>query len=305
MKKGPVLSLCIPTNGVIEWVIPVLDSIFAQNIDESILEVVVTDNGDNQSFSDAMLHYSKAHTNLKYIRNNSYMFMNQIEALNVASGRYLKFLNHRSLLLDDSICKIIEFLQLLDDNTVIYFSNGCIDNGNNIIYCKSFNEFISKLGRYISWTSGVGIWRKDFEKLSEFNSYDIISPHSEILFANKKADKYIIYNYKYFKEIDNGHAKKGNYDLFRAFAIEEEEIVLRLYLKNHITSTTMKKVLQDYKDFLMELYLNFFILNKECSYDLTGFENSMGIFFNKYEIIVGAYILALKKSIIYMKKYLN
>ena len=47
MEKNVLISLCMPTNGVIEWVFPVLDSIFGQGVDDNLYEVVVTDNGDN------------------------------------------------------------------------------------------------------------------------------------------------------------------------------------------------------------------------------------------------------------------
>ena len=35
MGKQPLLSLCIPTNGVNEWVIPVIDSIYENKIGEN------------------------------------------------------------------------------------------------------------------------------------------------------------------------------------------------------------------------------------------------------------------------------
>ena len=37
---GPIISLCIPTNGVIEWIFPVLDSIYVQGVEENLFEVV-------------------------------------------------------------------------------------------------------------------------------------------------------------------------------------------------------------------------------------------------------------------------
>ena len=43
MEQRPLLSLCIATNGVSEWVFPVLDSIYSQEVDQSLYEVVVTD----------------------------------------------------------------------------------------------------------------------------------------------------------------------------------------------------------------------------------------------------------------------
>ena len=70
----PLISLCIPTNGVIEWVFPVLDSIYSQNVDNELFEVVVTDNGNNAEFFTLMSEYAEKHNNLKYQKNNAYMF---------------------------------------------------------------------------------------------------------------------------------------------------------------------------------------------------------------------------------------
>ena len=46
----PLVSLCIPTNGVVEWVFPVLDSIYNQIVDNALFEIVITDNGNNVVF---------------------------------------------------------------------------------------------------------------------------------------------------------------------------------------------------------------------------------------------------------------
>ena len=44
--QNTILSLCMPTNGVVEWVFPVLDSIFEQGCNSDDFEVIITDNGD-------------------------------------------------------------------------------------------------------------------------------------------------------------------------------------------------------------------------------------------------------------------
>ena len=54
MSEDLLLSLCIPTNGVSEWVFPVLDSIYDGNEEGSEFEVIVTDNGNNQDFETKM-----------------------------------------------------------------------------------------------------------------------------------------------------------------------------------------------------------------------------------------------------------
>ena len=81
-----LLSLCIPTNGVIEWVRPVLDNIFSQGINEELYEVVVCDNGNDLKFEQMMREYEIVHNNLVYRKTTAYQFYNQIEAFKIASG---------------------------------------------------------------------------------------------------------------------------------------------------------------------------------------------------------------------------
>ena len=50
MNKQPILSLCIPTNGAVEWILPVIDSIYSQGYDNEKFEVVITDNGKESKF---------------------------------------------------------------------------------------------------------------------------------------------------------------------------------------------------------------------------------------------------------------
>ena len=44
-----LLSICIPTNGVSRWVIPTLDNLYSLGADETLFEVVVADNGGDES----------------------------------------------------------------------------------------------------------------------------------------------------------------------------------------------------------------------------------------------------------------
>ena len=56
-KEELMVSLVVPTNGVIEWVFPVLDSIYQDEPDHGRFEVIVTDNGDNEEFQRQMESY--------------------------------------------------------------------------------------------------------------------------------------------------------------------------------------------------------------------------------------------------------
>ena len=90
----PVISLCLPTNGIIEWVFPVLDSIYDQEVDEELFEVIVTNNGDDMRFHEKMEMYANQHKNLIYKKTDAYLFHNQLEALSLACDSFFKFVNH-------------------------------------------------------------------------------------------------------------------------------------------------------------------------------------------------------------------
>ena len=122
-------SLCIPTNGVVEWVMPVLDSIYNEKFDEGLFEVVVMDNGSNQEFHDAMIKYVKKHDNLSYYQTNASGFKCQIEAFKKAEGKFVKFLNHRMIILPGFLSYLHEFVKKNEkEKSIIYFSNGVLND---------------------------------------------------------------------------------------------------------------------------------------------------------------------------------
>lgn len=291
----PFLSLCLPTNGIIEWVFPVLNSIYEQGVDNKLFEVIVTDNGNNSEFGDLMNNYTEHHENLIYKKTDAYMFHNQLEALKLASGEYLKFINHRATMTENSITELIKIIvENKAEKPAMYFSNGVLKEDYTL---NSFDLFVRTLGHYASWTTGVGIWKADYDKLPVDLKIDKISPHSCILFANRDKHEYKIYNFVFSEEIGTDHSKKGSYDLFKAFGIEELTITQNLYIDGDITTLTLKKVKNDYRKFVAILYWDFVIRKKPCSYDLTGFDDAMGIYFNKYDIIFQAYFTGLKRAI--------
>lgn len=295
MKRQPKISLCLPTNGIIEWVFPVLDSIYRQNVDNSLFEVIVTDNGNNDEFKYMMEKYSNKKENLIYKKTNAFMFHNQLEALKLASGEYLKLINHRGVLLEGTLSEMIAIIERYQqEKPVIYFSNNVIKKNYEV---ESFDAFVRHLGVYASWTTGVGIWKSDYDKLPADIKIDKISPHSCILFAERQKSKYVIHNLHFCKEIENCHANKGTYDLFKAFGVEELSITQNLYIDGDISAKTLKSVKNAYRKFLQGLYWDFVIRKSPCSYDLTGFDDAMGIYFNKRNIVFGAYLIGVKRLI--------
>jgi hypothetical protein len=291
------LSLCIPTNGVSEWVFPVLDSIFNQNADESLYEVIVTDNGDNEDFHAVMSNYALKHENLTYRKTNAFLFQNQIEALRIAKGEFLKFVNHRAVLEEGAIQWMLDVIrENINVKPVIYLSNGVLDlHGRNEYF--SFDDFVRGLKHYASWTTGVGVWRSDFERIPKDWVYNKISPHSDVLFFERHKRKYVIDDRVWSHEIDSSHKNKGKYDLYKALAVEEISVTLGLFLDGDISSETLKTVIEAYKNFVAFCYWSFNVKHEPCSYEIDGFNDAMGIFMTKREVIMRAWSRALTEAL--------
>lgn len=292
---SPILSLCLPTNGIVEWVLPVLDSIYDSDVDRGRFEVVVTDNGISDVLEREIESYCKKYQNLVYRRTNARLFDNQLEALKLAKGEYFKLVNHRFVFLEGALQGMIEYLQSVKEvKPVIYFSNGVLKQRKQCIECQGFDGFVKTLRRYASWTTGVGIWKEQYDKLPDEFTYDEISPHSAILFSERKADSYIINDLPFCAEIEAGHKRKGKYDLFRAFGVEEVFITQKLLMDGDITPQTFKLVKRDYGRFVGELCFRFLVMKEPCSYDLSGFNDALGVYFRRGDIYRAAFFSAGK-----------
>lgn len=292
------LSLCLPTNGITEWVIPSLDSIYEENMDEDKFEVIVTDNGNNSLFEEIMTDYAQKHNNLLYKKTDAYMFDNQLDALRFAKGDYLKFVNHRSVWKPGRLQYMYDFLEKYEaEKPVIYFANGGMGWGPVYREYFSFDEFVKNLGINGTWTTGVGIWKEDFDRIPKNYKYDKISPHAGILYAERKKNKYIINDLYWMRESDADHSKKGKYDLYKAFAVDEFIITINLYRDGDISIETLKTVKECFREFLKVLYCDFNLCKMPCSYDLTGFEVYIDVFFDKEDIVEGGKLKYLEKKL--------
>lgn len=293
MNKEIQLSLCIPTNGVIEWVQPVLNSIYEEKHPIGNFEVIVTDNGNNKNFSNFMKAYCNRHDNLIYKKTDAVQFKNQIEAFKLASGKLIKFVNHRMVLLPGGLNYLLEFVSKNENSQpfVYFLDNVCGGEYDN------FDQFVKELSYWSSYSGGVAIWKNDFNKIDLNKSFNKLFPHTDIIFCAKDKEKYIIDNHKIMESLPTDETKKGKYNLFYAFAIEYPSIILELYREGAISYNTLKKVKDDNFKFLIGLYTDYIILRKPCSYDLSAYKENLKIFYEKNNLIFGVIVCLMKKVI--------
>ncbi|WP_033162445.1 glycosyltransferase [Sharpea azabuensis] len=298
MSNEIQLSLCIPTNGILEWVKPVLDSIYSEEKPIAKFEVIVTDNGNNEKFYEFMKNYSKAHDNLIYRKTNAVQFNNQIEAFKLASGKLIKFINHRKVLLPGSLNYLLEFVEKYQSSKpFVYF----LEDDNAGVY-ENFDSFVSGLSYFSSYSGGIAMWRDDFMKIDLNKPFNVLFPHTDMLFSARKKKQYIIDGHSITKDLPTDETKKGKYNLFFAFAVEYPSIILELYRNGDITYKTLKKVKEDNYGFLCMLYLNYIILKKPCSYDLQNYKDNLRIYYGNRLMPIEVFKTVVKKSMNLIKR---
>lgn len=245
----PLLSLCIPTYGVVEWVLPVLESIYSQGCEKNKFEVVVTDNGRNSALEDAISKYD--YPNLRYYRTSSPGFTNQIDAFRKGTGLFCKMINHRSKLLAGSLEKMLRLVERYkDEKPILYFADGVID-APAITECKNVDDFCSKLSYYTSWSNGVGIWREDLQNLDESKICNMF-PHLVFLFYLRKQSRYVIWNEKFDVQTDD--RGKGGYNIIYTFAVVFLDEMHKLVQEGRLSDNNFNKIRIALLPFLSQWY---------------------------------------------------
>lgn len=286
------LSICIPTNGVIEWMKPVMESILSQQADPAEYEVVVSDNGDHEDFREYMERLASEHENIRYCRSSSQGFLNQLDAFRMASGRFIKFLNHRFTLREGAVAEFIRIAKTFwEEKPQLYFTNGSL--GKEALYrFTSFDDYVRKLSFYSSWSGGVAFWQGD-PIPTEAKSR--IFPHLEMVLDPKKTS-FVIDNAPLMDELPSDSTKKGSYNLFEAFAVEYYEYYLRMQENGLISEATLKDFRTKLSLYLSSLYCDFIVNRTPCSYDLSGCDELISKYFDLESVRKNASVLSLRQQ---------
>lgn len=291
-----LLSLCIPTYGMTKWIVPVLESIYGQGGDDNIFEVIISDNGKESTLLNDISCYMHCHNNIKYIHNSSLGFMNQINAFNAASGVLIKMLNHRSCLKNGALQYLLDVVNArCKRKDIMYFSNGVLSI-KGIRECTSFSDFMRTLSYFASWSAGVAVWKEDYNRMI-IDRYSPLYPHLSWLCYYTDRGNYVVDNTNLFIDITSSHSEKGSYNLFNAFGVEYVNILKSLKNDNAISETCFLFCKKDLEGFITDLYYKFVVCNEKCSYDLSGYVDSINYYYD-YEQINKSALEKYRKSIL-------
>ena len=293
----PLLSICLPTNGAVQFVTKVLDSIYAQeDADKSKYEVFITDNGQDSQLEAALQPYIK-HGNLRYLKTNDKGFLNLITCLKLGRGLFCKMLNHRSVLIPGSIQAWIEMVeQYKQTQPVIYCTDHCL-KGDDVIECHNFDTFIRKMSYFSSWSAGIGVWDKDKQILDKIECNEMF-PNASLLFEMRHDGEYVIWNKKYQNMMEE--STKGGYNIFHTFGVVYLDLLRDLENRGRITGATFSSVKNDLRKFLAGWYGKIRYTNNRYTFDITDENKWLRIYFSAFDIFyvkLISYLLILKDKV--------
>ena len=275
--KQPLLSICIPTNGIVEWVVPVIDSIYNQGVDDNLFEVVITDNGSQTGLQEAIKDFP--HPNFHYYKTKSKGFTNQIDAFEKCNGFFCKMLNHRSKMIPGSIDALLHLVKKYKDTKPIIYCAGGNAKGGEFIECNNTDEFVRCLGVWTSWSSGTGAWKDDLNDLRS-KPVDSLFSHMLFLFDLREESKYVIWNGRY--EIQASDKGKGGYDIFYAFSVRLLDILSNLRQSERISNETFVVVKKEVLSFLSIFYYRLKIKKENYTFILQNVRQSISIYYGDF-----------------------
>jgi len=277
----PLLTICIPTNGAIQWVLPTVRAIYEQNCDNSLFEVVVADNGENEQLGENL--EDMGHPNLIYRKTNAVGFENQICAFKCGNGSLIKMINHRSIIKKGYLQKLIDFVKdNIDEKPTLYFSNGALKKDASVVGCENFDAFVRKASFWCSWEEGVGVWKEDIPQIESIKINSLF-PAASMLFGIKKDSRFVIFNEQYStQQRAIGHIRQ--YDFFDAFALEFLDMLNELRREKRISIETFNFVRRDnFRRNLISRYFQIMIKKNDGSIPLNNIKEKMSVYYRSID----------------------
>ena len=124
------ISIIIPCYKVAEYLPKCLDSIYQQNIDANLFEVIAIIDGSPDQSENICLKYAQKHSNLKVIKiKNSGVYAARNIGINYSSGEYIWFVDPDDYVSQDSLSNIILTLNQETLDILFFQFNRVDENG--------------------------------------------------------------------------------------------------------------------------------------------------------------------------------
>ncbi|MDE6754853.1 MAG: glycosyltransferase [Muribaculaceae bacterium] len=274
-----LLSICIPCYKRINEVRNTLNSIYSLNADVSIedYQVVISDNDPEGEIEQLLQEFP--YKNLKYFKTKCEGFMNSFHVLTYADGEFLKLHNSQSMFREGSIRAILDDIRKAYDNhDCIFYTNGML-NKLDVSKFNDYNEYLTSLSYWSSWSNGFCIWKEDLIKIQNIELNKLF-PHTSLFLAIPQKDHYYIDD-RYLFDVQR-IPKRGGHNKFAAFTIDYPSLIHNQFKQGLIEKKTYKTILNGIMmEMLPNLLFNKYIARIEC-FSIDNYKENIRLFFPQY-----------------------
>lgn len=260
MSTQPLISICIPTYKREYLIEKLINGIYAQNCDNKLFEICITDNSDTNETLDLINDKFSNIDNLHYKKVECEGFRNSVEALKFGNGLFLKLHNDYSMFYEGSLQKLIDSVKRYQKEKPILFYT--LRGKEKEQKFNDFNEFMNNINYLSTWSTSFSIWKEDFDKLMNENiDCNYMYPHTSLLFAEHWKKQFVVDEYCYFyneqPKKKGGYKGKSGYNLIDNFVriyltMVNEDLLNKKYIKNN----TYKKIETNILRFCAKNYVN-------------------------------------------------
>lgn len=209
MIDRKLLTIAIPTYNGSKTIKSMLDVLLPQ-VDNRV-EIIISDNCSNDTTQDIVTEYLKRFPFIKYVRNshNIGADRNFLQCMQLASGKYTMLLSDDDVLIENALCRILNFLETNYDVSLVFlYTVSFKDKYIDLNHCDAFKEgllipctdivttdkkkFISYVGRQWGFTSSF-LWNterfKDIVNVERFFDSFWLQSYVHILCSNRETDR--------------------------------------------------------------------------------------------------------------------
>ena len=173
MMEAPYLSIIIPVYNLKDYIIGCLQSIYSQDVDENLYEVVAIDDGSTDDSLSLLNGFSQKHQNLKVLhQENGGVSSARNNGIRHCSAPFITFVDADDEILPTSFQKVIDLIARENVFDVIYLRTFCTDDNKELethLWMNFFKEGCLYKGEeilrchYLNGGSVCGgIYRKEF-----------------------------------------------------------------------------------------------------------------------------------------------
>jgi len=263
IDKQPILSICIPTYNRCSLLNNTLKKITSQPYFQQTdnVEIAISDNCSTDETPAVCEKYKNLFPNkIFYHRNDENIKDRNFEkVLSLANGLYLKLCNDTIVFKPNSLESMCEdILKFVDEKPLLCFAAGFVPSENRYEYCQNISDFVSKISYGITAIGTFGIWKSDFDNLTDFNkSVKKQLAQTDVVLELASQKQSVIITPLYFENIIC--SKKGGYNIAEVFG-KNYLSILKSYIGRNKLS---KRVCNKEKKKILTRFINNFYFDFE------------------------------------------